>query len=58
MFDQRQIAEFKEAFSMLDHDSDGFLDREDIKDMLASLGKIFKCLTQKVKILQMNTLTI
>ncbi|KAJ3018921.1 UNVERIFIED_CONTAM: hypothetical protein HDU68_010921 [Siphonaria sp. JEL0065] len=33
-----QIAEFKEAFSMFDHDSDGFLDREDIKDMLSSLG--------------------
>lgn len=38
MFDQRQIAEFKEAFSMIDHDSDGFIDREDLKDMLASLG--------------------
>ncbi|KAI9597913.1 hypothetical protein BDF19DRAFT_433022 [Syncephalis fuscata] len=39
MFDQRQIAEFKEAFSILDHDSDGFVDREDLKDMLASLGQ-------------------
>ena len=38
MFDQTQIAEFKEAFSMFDHDSDGFVDREDLKDMLASLG--------------------
>ncbi|KAI9320302.1 hypothetical protein DFJ73DRAFT_803366 [Zopfochytrium polystomum] len=40
MFDQRQIAEFKEAFSMFDHDSDGFLDREDLKDMLSSLGQL------------------
>lgn len=40
MFDQKQIAEFKEAFSLIDHDSDGFLDKEDVKDMLASLGKL------------------
>ncbi|RKO97413.1 hypothetical protein CXG81DRAFT_11393, partial [Caulochytrium protostelioides] len=39
MFDQKQIAEFKEAFSMIDHDSDGFIDKEDLKDMLASLGQ-------------------
>lgn len=39
MFDQQQIAEFKEAFSMIDHDNDGFIDKEDLKDMLASLGK-------------------
>lgn len=23
---------------MIDHDSDGFIDKEDLKDMLASLG--------------------
>ncbi|KAL7747178.1 hypothetical protein RI367_007389 [Sorochytrium milnesiophthora] len=39
MFDQKQIAEFKEAFSMIDHDQDGFIDKEDLKDMLASLGQ-------------------
>ena len=39
MFDQKQIAEFKEAFSLIDHDSDGFIDKEDLKDMLASLGQ-------------------
>ncbi|KAH6572442.1 hypothetical protein BASA61_003738 [Batrachochytrium salamandrivorans] len=39
MFDQKQIGEFKEAFSLIDHDNDGFLDKEDIKDMLASLGQ-------------------
>ncbi|RKP20326.1 Pkinase-domain-containing protein, partial [Rozella allomycis CSF55] len=39
MFDQKQIAEFKEAFSMIDHDNDGFIDKEDLKDMLASLGQ-------------------
>eukprot|EP00835_Amoeboradix_gromovi_P006591 NODE_806_length_4082_cov_0.326638.p3 type:complete len:150 gc:universal NODE_806_length_4082_cov_0.326638:3127-3576(+) len=39
MFDQKQIGEFKEAFSMIDHDQDGFIDKEDLKDMLASLGQ-------------------
>jgi len=39
MFDQQQIAEFKEAFSMIDHDNDGFIDSEDLKDMLSSLGQ-------------------
>ncbi|ORZ35369.1 hypothetical protein BCR44DRAFT_53412 [Catenaria anguillulae PL171] len=39
MFDQRQIAEFKEAFSHIDHDQDGFIDKDDLKDTLASLGQ-------------------
>lgn len=46
MFDQQQIAEFKEAFSMIDHDSDGFIDKEDLKDMLASLGILTYKLTK------------
>ncbi|XP_002123809.2 myosin regulatory light chain 12A [Ciona intestinalis] len=39
MFDQAQIQEFKEAFNMIDQNRDGFVDHEDLKDMLASLGK-------------------
>ena len=39
MFDQNQIQEFKEAFNMIDQNSDGFVDKEDLHDMLASLGK-------------------
>ena len=39
MFDQKQIGEFKEAFSMIDHDNDGFIDKEDLNDMLSSLGQ-------------------
>jgi len=39
MFDQAQIQEFKEAFNMIDQNRDGFVDVEDLKDMLASLGK-------------------
>jgi myosin regulatory light chain 12 len=39
MFDQDQIQEFKEAFNMIDQNRDGFSDNDDLKDMLASLGK-------------------
>jgi Ca2+-binding EF-hand superfamily protein len=39
MFDQAQIQEFKEAFNMIDQNHDGFIDKEDLHDMLASLGK-------------------
>ncbi|XP_009077300.1 myosin regulatory light chain 2, smooth muscle minor isoform-like isoform X2 [Numenius arquata] len=40
MFDQSQIQEFKEAFNMIDQNRDGFIDKEDLHDMLASLGFI------------------
>ncbi|NXX76745.1 MLRN protein, partial [Urocolius indicus] len=40
MFDQSQIQEFKEAFNMIDQNRDGFIDKEDLHDMLASLGKV------------------
>ena len=39
MFDQNQIQEFKEAFNMIDQNHDGFIDKDDLHDMLASLGK-------------------
>ena len=45
MFDQDQIQEFKEAFNMIDQNRDGFIDNDDLKDMLASLGKVSR--TQK-----------
>jgi len=38
MFDQAQIQEFKEAFNMIDQDHDGFINKDDLHDMLASLG--------------------
>ncbi|XP_078488472.1 myosin regulatory light chain, smooth muscle isoform X5 [Ciona intestinalis] len=38
MFDQSQIQEFKEAFTMIDANRDGFIDNEDLKDTYASLG--------------------
>ena len=37
-FDKAQIEEFKEAFKMIDQNGDGFIDKEDLHDMLASLG--------------------
>ena len=39
MFDQSQIQEFKEAFNMIDQNRDGFIDKDDLHDTLASLGK-------------------
>lgn len=40
-FDQKQITEFKEAFSFIDQNGDGVIDREDLKEVWASLGKDF-----------------
>jgi myosin regulatory light chain 12 len=45
MFDQAQIQEFKEAFNMIDQNRDGFVDKEDLHDMLASLGEKFRPIT-------------
>ncbi|XP_006884830.1 PREDICTED: myosin regulatory light chain 12B-like [Elephantulus edwardii] len=39
MFNQSQIQEFKEAFSMIDQNRDGFFDKENLHDVLTSLGK-------------------
>lgn len=39
MFTQAQITEFKEAFSMIDQDNDGFIEQEDLYQILSSLGK-------------------
>ncbi|KAL5263601.1 hypothetical protein ACHWQZ_G008837 [Mnemiopsis leidyi] len=39
-FDQQQIQEFKEAFTIIDQDRDGFISEKDLKDMWASLGVI------------------
>ncbi|XP_046331186.1 myosin regulatory light chain 12A-like [Haliotis cracherodii] len=39
MFDQAQIQEFKEAFNMIDQNRDGYIDKDDLLEMLTSLGK-------------------
>lgn len=42
MFDQKQIAELKEAFTFIDQNADGFIDREDLVEIWTSLGNIFR----------------
>jgi hypothetical protein len=39
MFNQDQIQELKEAFNMTDQDRGVCIDKEDLQDMLTSLGK-------------------
>ncbi|KAJ1667384.1 hypothetical protein IW140_000903 [Coemansia sp. RSA 1813] len=39
IFDQKQISEFKEAFGIFDHNSDSVVDRDDLREMLSSLGQ-------------------
>merc|ERR1712113_274958 len=39
-FDQQQIQEFKEAFTIIDQDRDGFISEKDLQDMWASLGSV------------------
>lgn len=40
-FDQKQISELKEAFSFIDQNGDGVVDRDDLKEVWASLGKFW-----------------
>eukprot|EP00039_Didymoeca_costata_P018380 m.333215 g.333215 ORF g.333215 m.333215 type:complete len:174 (-) comp17099_c0_seq1:756-1277(-) len=37
-FDQTQIAEFQEAFNVIDTNNDGFISRDDLKEILSSLS--------------------
>lgn len=37
-FDQKQIAELKEAFSFIDQNGDGVVDHDDLKEVWTSLG--------------------
>lgn len=39
-FDQKTINEFKEAFTIMDQNKDGFIDKNDLKDLYASMGQI------------------
>ncbi|MBW0555351.1 hypothetical protein O181_095066 [Austropuccinia psidii MF-1] len=39
MFDPKQVQTFKEAFSMIDQDCDGWITEADLKMMLTSLGQ-------------------
>ncbi|NXT30196.1 MLRA protein, partial [Syrrhaptes paradoxus] len=39
MFEQAQIQEFKEAFTIMDQNRDGFIDKADLRDTFAALGE-------------------
>uniref|UniRef100_A0A8D2LKW0 Myosin light chain 10 n=1 Tax=Varanus komodoensis TaxID=61221 RepID=A0A8D2LKW0_VARKO len=39
MFEQSQIQEFKEAFTIMDQNRDGFIDKADLRDTFAALGE-------------------
>ncbi|RXM93191.1 Myosin regulatory light chain 2, ventricular/cardiac muscle isoform [Acipenser ruthenus] len=40
MFEQAQIQEFKEAFTIMDQNRDGFIDKSDLRDTFAALGRV------------------
>ncbi|KAL7306964.1 myosin regulatory light chain 2 isoform X2 [Trichogramma pretiosum] len=40
MFTQKQVAEFKEAFQLMDHDKDGILGREDLRFIFDQVGRL------------------
>ncbi|XP_013776000.1 myosin regulatory light polypeptide 9-like [Limulus polyphemus] len=40
MFEQNQIAEFKEAFQLIDNNKDGFIDKNDLRATFDSLGRL------------------
>ncbi|XP_020371009.1 myosin regulatory light chain 2, ventricular/cardiac muscle isoform-like [Rhincodon typus] len=42
MFDQSQIQELKEAFTIMDQNRDGFINKEDLRDTFAALGRAAK----------------
>ena len=39
MFEQSQIHEFKEVFTMIDTNKDGFITAEDLREIYGNLGK-------------------
>ena len=42
MFEQKQIAEFKEAFGLFDNDKDGIINMDDLREVFSNLGKVPK----------------
>lgn len=39
LFQAPQIQQFKEAFQLIDHDKDGWVGEQDLKEIFASLGR-------------------
>ncbi|WP_420797186.1 hypothetical protein, partial [Aquabacterium soli] len=40
MFSQAQVAEFKEAFQLMDHDKDGIITKPDLRATFDAVGKL------------------
>ncbi|XP_026466170.1 myosin regulatory light chain 2-like [Ctenocephalides felis] len=40
MFSQKQVAEFKEAFQLIDHDKDGIIGKNDLRATFDELGRL------------------
>ncbi|VEN46000.1 unnamed protein product [Callosobruchus maculatus] len=40
MFSQAQVAEFKDAFNLMDHDKDGILTKDDLRRTFDDVGKL------------------
>ncbi|XP_043942628.1 myosin regulatory light chain 2, skeletal muscle isoform [Protopterus annectens] len=40
MFDQTQIQEFKEAFTVIDQNRDGIIDKDDLRDTFGAMGRM------------------
>lgn len=39
LFQAPQIQQFKEAFQLIDHDKDGWVNEQDLQEIFSSLGK-------------------
>ena len=40
LFQAPQIQQFKEAFQLIDHDKDGWVNESDLKEIFTSLGRL------------------
>ncbi|KAF1373895.1 hypothetical protein PFLUV_G00243670 [Perca fluviatilis] len=40
MFEQSQIQEYKEAFTIIDQNRDGIISKDDLRDVLATMGQL------------------
>jgi myosin regulatory light chain 12 len=40
LFKAPQIQQFKEAFQLIDHDKDGWVNEQDLREIFASLGEL------------------
>lgn len=44
LFQPQQVQQFKEAFQLIDHDRDGWVNENDLKEIFSSLGWFFSSL--------------